>query len=223
MILTDDEHEVCFLHIPRTGGRYIANLLVDNGYDYAKGFPGSGYRTIYFQGKELLHLNLQEETALARLCDRELPQRRFTVIRNPVDKFISFSNVYYSFVQPIGIDWKQLEDYELFSSTMDKFGYLRKTNDDTHLLTMGIRTLNNNAYIDQREFIDDSVSVWKYEDGLGQEFVDWLNNDVKLNVKLTDSTYNKRSFDNHKRNFSDKFIQVLHRYYHDELQHFGYL
>lgn len=223
MILTDGKTEVCFLHIPRTGGRYVTNLLTNSGYDYVNNFPGSGYRTIYWRGKELLHLNLEEERRLAKLCGRELPNNRFTIVRNPVDKFLSFSAMFESFIRLAGISWKEMEDPTILKQIMEQFGFVRGKPGQQQEMFFGLRSMGNNSCVDQRHFIDDSVKIWKFENGLGKLFVEWLNDEMRLSIKNSEVSYPKRSFDYHKREFSDKLIENLSNYFQNELQYFKYL
>lgn len=224
MFLQKNGVDVNFLHIPRTGGRYVANLLVNSGYSYSENFPASGYRHIYYKGKELLHLNLKEEEEVAKICNKEIPKIRFTIIRNPVDKFISFSRVFYSYIKLINLDWKDMENPEIFEEIMDRFGFLSGSNDSDKLeLVFGLKNLGNNAYINQTEFIDDTVKVWKFEDGLDKKFVEWLNDEVGLdNVVLNEVSYKKKSYDEHDYKFSDEFKLVLKNYFKAEMKYFDY-
>lgn len=223
MILDKHVDLVNFLHIPRTAGRFVANLLTSNGYDYWDKFVGSGDRTIFFEGKELLHLTLSEEKQLAEKCNVELPEKRFTIIRNPVNKFISFSNIFESHIKLLNYKWKDMEDIKLFCEMMDTFGFISGGESGGMHLTFGLKNINSNAFIDQREWIDDTVNVWRFEDGLGKSFVNWLNNDVGLDsIKMTEVSYKKKSFDNHKTIFSKKMMWVLNKYFEDEIKHFNY-
>lgn len=222
MILTNGKTEVCFLHIPRTGGRYVTNLLTNSGYDYVNNFPGSGYRTIHWKGKELLHLNLHEEKRLAEVCGRSLPENRFTVVRNPVDKFLSFSAMFESFIKLAGIGWKEMEDPGALKQVMEHFGFIAGNDGQSQEMFFGFRDMGNNSCIDQRYYIDDTVKVWKFENGLGKNFVEWLNDEMKLDVKQSQVSYVKKSFDDHKRDFSDKLIENLSNYFQNEMQYFGY-
>lgn len=223
MILQNNNGKtVNFLHIPRTAGRYVATLLTNNGYDYAPEFPASGYRTIMWEGKELLHLNLEEENRLMELCHINTPDIRFTVIRNPVEKFISFSNVFENFIKTMNLTWKDMEVANNFYEIMENVGFLGDGEKDKYELAMGMRRLGNNAYIDQRNFIDDTVKVWRFEDGLGSEFVNWLNEIGLEDVELTPVEYRQRSFDNHKTEFTDKMLDIIYNYFEEECKHFGY-
>lgn len=222
MILEKNGDRVCFLHIPRTAGRYIATLLDNNGYNYTNDFPGSGNRTIFFHGKELLHLNLKEESELAKVCKIKLPEKRFTVIRNPVEKFISFSKVFESHIKLLNLGWKEMEDPRLFRQMMDEFGFVSGGEGGGMHLTFGLKTINSNAFIDQREYIDDTVKVWRFEDGMGANFIEWLKSTLSLDIKPMEVSYHKKSFDDHMTNPSEKLLDVLYDYYSDECKHFGY-
>lgn len=222
MILTNGQQEVCYLHIPRTAGRYTTNLLTENGYDYVRNFPGSGYRTIHWKGKELLHLNLKEETELASICNRELPEKRFTVVRNPVDKFLSFSKMYESFISLARIGWKEMEDPRVFTEMMERFGFIGGKEDQVQEMFFGFRNIGNNSCMDQREYIDNTVKVWKFEDGLGKNFVEWLNDELQLNIIQKEISYPQRSFDQHQTEFSDALQNTIANYFKDEMLYFNY-
>lgn len=221
MILGKDETEVNFLHIPRTAGRYVANLLTESGYEYTSTFPGSGHRTIFFEGKELLHLNLQEENNLIKLCKIKTPDVRFTVIRDPVEKFISFSAVFESHIKLLGLSWKDMENPTNFHEVMENVGFISGGEDGSLHLTMGLKRLNSNAYIDQRQYIDNTVKVWRFEDGLGENFVEWLNS-MGMSVEFKPVEYKTKSFDKHKTDFSDNMKDVIYNYFKPECEALGY-
>jgi hypothetical protein len=69
-----------FVHIPRTGGRYIRDLFENNNfllnfYDFRE----------YFMNKEIPHLHYPLYSKFTNYG--EIPQ--FTIVRNPLNRFIS--------------------------------------------------------------------------------------------------------------------------------------
>ena len=70
---------IYFVHIPRTGGRYVHRLLAENGHQVSVDF------TSRFKGKEVPHLTYPEYEIYLNF----LNCTKFTIVRNPLNRFIS--------------------------------------------------------------------------------------------------------------------------------------
>ena len=69
-----------FVHIPRTAGRYVGYLLEKNGH-----FCYHNDHLITWRGRELTHLTFPEHEVYLL----QSPIKKFTIIREPVDRCIS--------------------------------------------------------------------------------------------------------------------------------------
>ena len=70
-----------FIHIPRTGGRFIHENLLSNGFEREHNTAGT------IEGSDIIHLHRE-------LYEKHLDVEGIThiaVIRNPIDRFISAS------------------------------------------------------------------------------------------------------------------------------------
>ena len=135
-----------FVHIPRTGGRFVESNLHQNGWIVEQD-------NIWecLEGAEVAHFH------------RELYEKYFdikniphiSIIRDPIERFFSASiylkRIYGGDVQ------KKAEDNEQF------FSMLENLEDECF-----------NWYRPQVDFLSQKTQIWKYEDSLGHNFEKWL-------------------------------------------------
>ena len=152
-----------FIHIPRTGGRFIEVNLENNGWevepiDYM-GIPH--YQHSFIEDCEIAHFHRE---LYEKYCNiKGIPQ--IAVVRDPVDKFFSAS-IYLT--QVYGPDVaKDVEDEDKLSELLKNFPYPE--------------TLN--WWRPQVDFITQNTHIWKYEDGLGHKFSKWMTNILGLPFK----------------------------------------
>tara|TARA_R110000803_G_scaffold131376_1_gene198669 strand:- start:799 stop:1389 length:591 start_codon:yes stop_codon:yes gene_type:complete len=149
--------QIYFAHIPRTGGRYIyKNLFKEHLCEHADFDLGELY-----DHREIPHLTFPEyEEYLNKNIDQ-----KFAVIRDPVTRFVSQlkSSVFKDRIESILKDQESLNKF-INDALIDK---------------------NNlgNWFVPQIKFLDYKTKLWKFEDGLQDNFFKWLTNNFGLQIK----------------------------------------
>ena len=152
-----------FIHIPRTGGRFIEVNLKNNGWEAEpiEAYGISHYQHSFIEDCEIAHFHRE---LYEKYCDIEgIPQ--IAVVRNPIDKFFSAS-IYMTQVYGPQI-MTQVEDEEKFFYMLENFPFPE--------------TLN--WWRSQVEFLSEDTHIWKYEDGLGPKFSKWVSEIVGVPFK----------------------------------------
>ena len=148
-----------FIHIPRTAGRFIGANLLKNDCECEQG-EGDSLWVIRNQ-VELSHYH--REYYEKYLDVEDIPH--FAVVRNPIDRFISGSSILvFDHGENVIID-KQFLNYNIK-------GYGSYT--------------HRNLFRPQIEFVSDNTHIWKYEDGIGKEFVSWLSGILGIDFSFDD-------------------------------------
>ena len=155
-----------FVHIPRTAGRFLEENFKENGIEPEQILWKS------VDGIEIAHFH--NELYLKHFDDLgSIPH--FTIVRNPIDRFMSCS----IFLTRMYGDDKQemMEDPMMFSSMLDNFP-----------LTQAV-----NWFRPQIDFLTDDTNIWKFEDGFGSDFDEWLSEILGVEYKTKDVPYNELS------------------------------
>ena len=146
-----------FVHIPRTGGRFVESNLHQNGWIVEQD-------NIWecLEGAEVAHFH------------RELYEKYFdvegiphiAVVRNPIDRFISASiyltEAYGNNIQESAEDEDQLKAMIADFPMPESLGWFRQ----------------------QIDYLSDKTNVWKFENGLGRRFSKWVSNIVGIDIKM---------------------------------------
>jgi len=177
--------ELYFSHIPRTGGRYVSELIHANGWSPAK------HDYVYFNMKEIIHLTYNEALHYYKL--KKLPNN-FSIIRNPVSRFVSASKLISDLP---GFDKLDSKDYFNYFMNKQKVRF-RFTKTNYMIMFEGVKNYNNNWFVFQKNFINHDTKLWKFENGFETNFFKWISDNVCY-VKPTEYTYyNKRDYDYNK-------------------------
>ena len=201
---TPTGNKVFFAHIPRTAGRYVdANLLWRNNFTWDE-LPldtGNGVMTT-LHGAEIAHWHkdIYEE----HLNVKDIPN--FSIVRNPVDRFISGS-VYLK--RLYGNDSQELfEDENLFFSMIAN-------------IPMMDPSFSANWFRSQIDFMTDRTKIWKYEDGMGDNFVSWLSGIIGVDLKFDeDIDYPKSRDEGNKLKKTPKLIDNVKQLYRMDIEQF---
>ena len=172
------DNKYMYIHIPRTGGRYISHLFIKNNYkcDLYK------FNNVHDKLKDKdLHIpHLEYPYFLKFINDKNI--LNFTVVRDPVDRFKSILKGYYGY----------------YNKDMDKFNKKIKEIflDFNGYVNNKILTEQANWHVPQINFIGLDTEVWFYEKGLGKNFIKWLHKKYGFKFKnLKDITYDKDYYD----------------------------
>ena len=155
-----------FVHIPRTAGRFLEENFKENGFEAEQILWKS------VDGIEVAHFH--NELYLKYFDDLgSIPH--FTIVRNPIDRFMSCSIF---LTRMYGDDIQEMmEDPMMFSSMLENFP-----------LTQAV-----NWFRPQMDFITDDTNIWKFEDGFGSDFDEWLSEILGVEYKTKDVPYNELS------------------------------
>ena len=191
-----------FVHIPRTGGRFIEVNLEKNGWEVEPidqyGIPH--YQHSFIEDCEIAHFH---RDLYEKYCDIEGIEQ-IAVVRNPVDKFFSASTylitVYGKEIQ------EKLEDYDEMVSIIENFPMSE--------------TLS--WWRPQVDFITDTTHIWKFENGLGTDFGDWLGE--KLGVPFEIDKYANYAMNRYEGSFkldrTPKLIDNITKFWREDIEQF---
>ena len=201
---TPTGNKVFFAHIPRTAGRYVeANFLWRNDFTWDE-LPldtGNGVMTT-LHGAEIAHWHkdIYEE----HLNVKDIPN--FSIVRNPIDRFISGS-VYLK--RLYGNDSQELfEDPNLFFSMIANIEAMDPS-------------FSANWFMPQVEFMTDRTKIWKFEDSMGDNFVEWLGNLIGVKLKFDeDIEYPKANDEGNKLDKTPKLIDNVKQLYRKDIEQF---
>ena len=170
--------KIFFAHIPRTAGRFVDANLLKNGFQWVEHDlnNGEGIMSIV-NGLELAHYH--REHYLKYLDVDGIPH--FSIVRNPITRFISGS-IYLKRLYGNDIQ-STMEDPIMFPLMIQNIPYEQSWN----------------WYRPQVDFLTDQTHVWKFEDGIGDEFALWLSEIVGVDLKFDQkATYGKADDEDNK-------------------------
>ena len=191
-----------FVHIPRTGGRFVEVNLEKNGWEVEPidqyGIPH--YQHSFIEDCEIAHFH---RDLYEKYCDIEGIEQ-IAVVRNPIDKFFSASTylitVYGKEIQ------EKLEDYDEMVSIIENFPMSE--------------TLS--WWRPQVDFVTDTTHIWKFENGLGTDFGDWLGE--KLGVPFEIDKYANYAMNSYEGSFkldrTPKLIDNICKFWRDDIEQF---
>jgi hypothetical protein len=157
-----DDSNVYFVHIPRTGGRYVKELLLSN--QFKNNFNGYHcFGTTRYKGIEIMHLT--HELLMDFNTYKEL--KKFTIVRNPLNRFISAAKVELSLNSSPPFYW----ELNTVNNVLDYITYQQNA-----------ASYHNNWFKPQYEFVSNDCFFWKLENGFGENFQKFLLEN--LNIKL---------------------------------------
>ena len=182
-----------FIHIPRTGGRFIHENLLLNGFEQEHSSKGS------IEGIEVLHFH--RELYEKYLDIKDIPH--IAVIRNPIDKFFSASSF---FKRMYGDDIQEaMEDPMMFHSMLTNFPLPESVN----------------WYRSQLDFISDETHLWRFEDGFKEEFASWLSDIIGVKVEMKEETqYWGQPDEGRKLKPTPKLLENVRKLYREEIEKF---
>ena len=156
-----------FIHIPRTAGRFLEENFKENGFEAEQILWKS------VDGIEVAHFH--NELYLKHFDDLgSIPH--FTIVRNPVDRFMSCSIF---LTRMYGDDIQEaMEDPMMFGSMLQNFP-----------LTQAV-----NWFRPQIDFLTDETNIWKFEDGFGSDFDEWMSEILGVEYTTKDVQYEKLAY-----------------------------
>ena len=183
----DPEKKFLFIHIPRTAGRFFTENIKLNNFESETQFI---WKSV--DGVEPAHFH------------KELYEKHFdvaniphiTIVRNPIDRFISTS-IFLTRMYGDGIQ-DMVEDPMMLSMMLDNFP-----------LTEG-----TNWFRPQMDFISSKTNIWKLEWGFGNDFEEWMSDLLDIKFEMRNVPYEKLSTDEtNKLKKSDRLIKNIKQLY----------
>ena len=199
-IFKQGDNSCYFIHIPRTGGRYVSSL-----FENTTGIECSHHKihTERINGIDVTHLHYP-------LYDLHFNVNKIphiAVVRNPFDKF-------HSSVRNMHFIHKT--DYNEFLKTEESF--LDFINNEILNLSY-----HNNWFLPQNKFISPNTHIWKYEWGFGSRFKKWVYE--KTNIDISIKKVNYERFENETDNdykLDKRIKKYVKKFYKEDYKRFGY-
>ena len=160
-----------FIHIPRTAGRFVEHNLQAQGWEQdidenieltRQENPTTVGMYDSVEGIEIAHFH--KEYYEKYLDVKDIPH--VSIIRNPIDRFISAS-IYLTKLYEDDIQ-EQIENPTLFSSLLYNFPFPE----------------SDSWWRPQIDFLTDKTHIWRFEDGIGDEFSSWISGIVGVDIKM---------------------------------------
>ena len=188
-----------FIHIPRTGGRFIEVNLEKNGWEVEPineyGIPH--YQHSFIEDCEIAHFH---RDLYEKYCDIEGIEQ-IAVIRNPIDKFFSAST-YLITVHGRQVQ-ERLEDYDEMVSIIKNFPQSE--------------TLS--WWKPQVDFLSEKTHIWKFEKGLGTDFGDWVSEKLGVPFEIDPyMNYATNDYEGFKLDKTDKLIQNIRKFCSEDIE-----
>lgn len=199
-IFKQGDNSCYFIHIPRTGGRYVSSL-----FENSDGVQCSHHQinTERVNGIDVTHLHYP----LYDLHFNVSKIPHIAVVRNPYDKFqSSIKNMYYIH----GLNYNNI------LNTEDKFLEF------VHSEILNT-SYHNNWFLPQNKFISPNTHVWKYEWGFGTRFKKWVYEKTKIDISIKKVTYERFENETDKNYKLDKVVKkYVKNFYKEDYKKFKY-
>lgn len=220
-----------FTHIPRTSGRFIIQNLLRNGIKFHNYIDG--YAKLFFDGRRLCHLPYLDYKQYLETIHFSLPVKyedlpNFTVVRDPVQKFISASQHFFFILDYNNdrIDRNKLEDFSYFKYIMEEQTLLVPQNTNLDSVFKGVVRDPDGFYTHQIDYAGfDNVEWINYEEG-PEKIIQWLSEKIsfemtiKIEGRLIDSS---SPIDTSKQEISEEILKNVGEYYYNDAVKFGYV
>ena len=182
---------IYFVHIPRTGGKHVKELFAQNNYDFVLG------DYLQWNNKETAHLCYPDYEIFLNFLECQ----KFTIVRNPLDRFIS------------GIS----DDSRFNEETINKI-LVSQSSLNMYLNNIIFHDLAN-RFTPQINFLNNSIKIYNYENGLKENFFEWIKDNFNLQLKDVTALTAGHNF---KIDLSNKEKQFIENYYYQDYKILNY-
>ena len=182
-----------FVHIPRTAGRFLEENILNHGFEPEQVIWKS------VDGIEIAHFHAE---LYQKHFDDLSNIPHFAIVRNPIDRFISCSIF---LTRMYGEDIQEaMEDPMMFGSMLQNFP-----------LTQAV-----NWFRPQIDFLTDDTNIWKFEDGFGSDFDEWVSEIVGVEYTTKDVPYEKLAYGETKKlEKTDKLVNNIMSLYRKDYEY----
>lgn len=203
MLYTKNNNRLFHVHIPRTGGRYIKEVLSQNGYQITH---DDYEQTIY--GISIMHLHYP----LYEMLDDVINSHHFTIVRNPFNRFASAAHCMIK-------EWYSDMEDQVYSSLESPDGISQFI--EYHAIT---KRYTANWLRPQHEFVSEKTFIYKFEDKLGKNFIDWFNSNFNASLEHKEYSYfgDPKELLENKIKENKKIESLIKDYYKEDYELFEY-
>ena len=185
---------IYFVHIPRTGGRFIRDIMALN-------FNCEHNDIDHYRGKEVHHLTYPEHEQFLNYT----LVKKFSVIRDPIDRFIN-SILNYNKINNEKFQ-KMMKSQETFDEMVNNI----------------ILNDRSNWFVPQTNFIDYKTLLWRFENKFNNHFVKWFLDNFKLEItKLKEKNDMHTITSDIKIDLNEKQKQFIKNYYYKDYKLLDY-
>jgi len=157
MLLKKNKNKIFFVHIPRTGGRYITNLFMRNGFEFLSCDEFSFVKGI---NQRHLHHDLLQNFNIYN------NNKKFTIVRNPLSRFVSATSV--------DMDTNRNKHKFKLNTVNNVIEYI-KFQQERYSYSI-------NWFRPQHEFISKDCLIWRYEDNFKEDFTNFIFKNFKIDL-----------------------------------------
>lgn len=191
------------VHIPRTGGRYIKQVLLENDYEI---FHDDYEESIY--GISLTHLHYP----LYEMLEDVKESKNLVIVRDPFQRFCS---AVHCIINSLYLD----QNTQIYSQLENKDGLFNFI--EYHSIT---KRYNSNWLRSQHEFISDNSILYKFENGLSKNFIAWFNQTFSDNLEPRQYDYygDLNELEENILKGNKKIENLIKQYYSKDYEVLGY-
>jgi hypothetical protein len=199
-IFAQGNNSCYFVHIPRTGGRYVTSVFENSENVQCMHHKINQER---IEGIDITHLHYPLYNDYLGVND--IPH--IAVVRNPYTKFISCIRNMHSIH---GIDYNDLmkneEEFLKFIS-----------------IEINYQSRHNNWFLPQHVLVSPKTFIWKYEWGFGNNFRNWVYKKTKIKLEDKKVFYDKFVGETEIKYQPDRIIKkYVRKFYKQDYRKFGY-
>lgn len=159
MLFKKNKESIFFIHVPRTGGRYVTNLFIRNDFSLIP-FYQDGYN--FYKGIDDRHLH-HEYLKDFNIYNKS---KKLVIVRDPLKRFISAASV------DININ-KEKHKFKL-NNIENVIDYIKFQQDRYSFYI--------NWFRPQHEFVSKDCFIWKHEDGLETNFINFIYKNFNISL-----------------------------------------
>jgi len=202
-IFTQENNSCYFVHIPRTGGRYVSSLFENSKNVECKYHK---INVLKYDGIDCTHLHYPLYNY--HFGVENIPH--IAVVRNPFDKFSSsIRNMHYSHK----IDYNDiLSNEKSFIEFIDN--------------ELNVSSFHNSWFVPQNRFVSSKTYIWKYEWGFGNNFKKWVFKKTKIDIDISPNVsyerYNGEAEKQYIYKLNGRVKKNIRRYYKKDYKMFRY-
>jgi|TARA_R100001530_G_C4286395_1_gene146915 hypothetical protein len=195
-----------FIHIPRTAGRFLSTNFLRNHYSVEHHLTKERVKdldnyltSVWIPEKiEILHSHYPVYSKWKSVKDLS----SIAIVRNPIDRFFSASGVYAQVASQ-----SSFEDWTTCKNIFSKHRLIDVAN----------------WWRPQHEFVSPHTKIWKYEDGFGEKFCEWINKILPVHFSIKTHVYDKREYDQAPGLIKTKALtDNIKKFYHQDFDKFNY-